>query len=192
MKKYSQNQIENIISELNDGAIVAVPTETVYGLAVKLDNQIAIEKLINLKDRDYNSGKIFTMMLSKISDIKKYAILNDKSNKIVKENFPGELTVILPKNPKFINSYFDKFNTIGIRIPNHKFLLELLEKAGPLIVTSANKKGQNAINSSDIIEKRLPEVDVLVEGQDSTGQASTILDLTTIQPKILRQGRLKI
>jgi Sua5/YciO/YrdC/YwlC family protein len=190
MRILEQDQFDEIIKALNGGLVVAVPTETVFGLAVKYDNNEAIEKLVSLKERDRDSTKFFTLMLSGIDEISKYGVSSGNADKIAKENFPGELTVVLRKNLDFANSYFDGFETIGIRIPKHDFMLKLLQKAGPLIVTSANKKGLEEALDSKAVEKDLPEVDVVVNGISGDHLPSTVVDLTTNNPKILRQGRV--
>jgi L-threonylcarbamoyladenylate synthase len=192
MKVLRQNQLDEIAQELDYGQVVAVPTETVYGLAVKFDDVAAIEKLAEIKQRDYNSGKVFTLMLADAKQIKRYALLNDEAKKVIAQYLPGELTVVLTKNPEFANPYFDDHQTIGIRIPDHRFMLELLARTGPLIVTSANEKGLIPALDSNSIEQELPEVDVVVEGEAGNQPPSTVVDFTTIEPKILRLGRVEL
>ena len=189
MRNLQQEQIKEVIEEINNGAVVAVPTETVYGLAVKFDNKIAIDKLIAIKERDSDSGKFFTLLLSSTDDIQKYATPGESATEIVNKHFPGELTVVLRKNPEFVNVYFDDCQTIGIRIPDHEFMLELLRGTGPLLVTSANRKGQTPATNSNSVEQDLPEVDVIVVGDAGNHPPSTVVDLTTDVPKVLRQGR---
>jgi L-threonylcarbamoyladenylate synthase len=192
MKVLRQNQLQEIISELNHSNVVAVPTETVFGLAVKFDDVAAIDKLAEIKQRDYNSGKVFTLMLADVRQIERYALLNDAAKQVVSKYLPGELTVVLMKNPEFTNPYFDDHQTIGIRIPNHQFMLELLGKTGPLIVTSANEKGLIPALDSDSIKRELPEVDIVVEGSAGNQPPSTVVDFTTVEPKILRQGNITL
>jgi L-threonylcarbamoyladenylate synthase len=192
MKILGQDQLDKIVEYLNNGVVVAVPTETVYGLAVKFDNLKAIDKLTKLKDRGFDSGKVFSLMLANIDDVKKYAILNEKAKEIIEKYFPGDLTVVLKKNPVFVNPYFDNYQTIGIRIPDHKFMIKLLQKAGPLIVTSANKKGLAPSLNSKLVGRELPEIEVIVSGKAGGRQPSTVVGLTESEPKILRRGRIII
>jgi L-threonylcarbamoyladenylate synthase len=192
MKELSQNQLKEIIHELNHSKVAAVPTETVYGLAIKFDDQPAIDKLIEMKQRDYNSGKVFPLMLADASQIERYALLNDAAKKVIAQHLPGELTVVLTKNPEFTNPYFDDHRTIGIRIPNHSFMLELLRQSGPLIVTSANKKGLIPALDSDSIKQELPDIDIVVKGTAGNQPPSTVVDFTTDKPKILRQGNITL
>ena len=162
-----------IISDLRAGKIVTVPTETVEGYAVALSSKQGIRDLMKLKDRDFNSGKIFTLVPESKEAIKKYATISEQAQKLIDQYIPGELTLILPKNPAFKNFYYDHYDTIGIRIPDHPLFPELLKENGPLILTSANKKG----GTPKSITGHLP---------------STIIDFTGKTPKILRQGNLKV
>lgn len=152
-------------------SILRVPTETVEGYAVPLSSETGIRDLMRLKDRDFNSGKIFTLVPESKEKIKDYALVSPLAKELIDRYFPGELTLILPKNPNFHHFYYDHYETIGLRIPDHPDFLKILEKTGPLILTSANPRGG--------VPKSL------------TGHLpSTILDLTGKTPKILRQGNL--
>ena len=192
MKYVSKGYIEDAKKALNRGDILAVPTETVYGLAVKLDNTAAIRKLLNLKNRQIDSGKVLTMMVADVDDIKKYALVNRKTMNLARHYFPGELTLILPKRRAFKHPYFDHFDTVGIRIPDHKYLLELLRSTGPLLVTSANPRGEAPCRDSKEVAKRLPMVDTVVEGESGGNIPSTVIDWTEEEPISIRQGGLLI
>ena len=192
MKYVSQGYLEDAKQSLNRGDILAVPTETVYGLAVKADNTAAIRKLLELKNRQIGSGKVLTMMLADVDDIKKYAVVNRKTMNLARHYFPGELTLILPKRRAFKHPYFDHFDTIGIRIPDHKYLLDLIRAAGPLLVTSANPRGEAPCRNSKEVAERMPEVDTIVEGVSGGNIPSTVIDWTEEEPVPVRQGGLLI
>ena len=163
-----------IIDDLLSDKIAAVPTETVEGYAVALSSEQGIRDLMKLKDRNFDSGKIFTLVPESKDAINKYALIPAQAKPLIDKYIPGELTLILPKNPEFKHFYYDHYNTIGIRIPNHPLFPEILEKVGPIILTSANPRGGTP--------------------KSITGhQPSTIIDFTDpAQPKLLRQGNLKI
>ncbi|MDR3125456.1 MAG: threonylcarbamoyl-AMP synthase [Candidatus Nomurabacteria bacterium] len=192
MKKFRQSQLGDIAAAIKRGAVVALPTETVYGLAVRFDDMAAVAQLAAIKERDYDSDKVFTLMLPAVELIKKYAVLDVKTENIISRYLPDELTVVLPKNPEFTNPYFDNRPTIGIRVPNHQFMLGLLALAGPLIVTSANNKGLIPALDSQSIERDLPEVDAVVEGQSGNQPPTTVVNFTTEKPTILRQGSVSL
>ena len=191
MNYLEQNQVAEVAAELNHGQIAAVPTETVYGLAIKHNDEPAIKRLIKLKNRTADSGKVFALMLANQNQIGDFAIENDLSKQLSQNHFPGELTLVLPKNPKFKNPYFNNFDTIGIRIPKHDFMLSLLKMTGPLIVTSANLRGEVPALTSDQAAE-LP-VDAVVVGQAGGGQPSTVAKVAGGgRLVILRQGDLVI
>ncbi len=190
MIELPQDNIEEIIISLNSNKVVALPTETVFGLAISLNSKLALEKLIKIKNREINSGKVFTLVPGSKESIKKYAIISETAKKLIENYFPGELTLILPKNPDFHHPYFDNFEKIGIRIPNHPLFRKILKESGPLLLTSANPRGESPALSSDEVKSRLPEIDVLVTGKSNNNPPSTIIDLTTKTPKIIRQGRI--
>ena len=162
-----------IITDLLSDKIVTIPTETVEGYAVSLNSEPAIRKLMKLKDRNFNSDKIFTLIPEDKTKIGKYCIISKAATRLVGDHIPGELTLILPKNPNFHHFYYDHYDTIGIRIPDHPLFQEILPQTGPLILTSANSRGGTPKSTTG----HLP---------------STIIDFTSKNPKILRQGNLVI
>lgn len=168
-----------IVAALKAEEIVTLPTETVEGYAVLLNSTLAIQNLIALKDRDFDSGKIFTMVPESPEAISKYALIPPAAQPLIEQYFPGELTLILPKNPAFHHFYYDEFEKrgqkigIGLRIPNHPLFTKILPFTGPLILTSANPRGGTPVSTTG----HLP---------------STIIDFTSTTPKILRQGNLEI
>lgn len=162
-----------IITDLLGGQIVTVPTETVEGYAVSLESEKAIRDLMKLKDRDFDSGKVFTLVPESIGAISEYAIVSQAAQLLVDAYFPGELTLILPKNPGFRHFYYDHYDTIGVRMPDYPLFKEILLQTGPLLLTSANPRGGTP--------------------KSITGhKPSTIVDLTSETPRIVRQGNLEI
>lgn len=192
MKQISQRDTAGVAKILKDGGVVAVPTETVYGLAVALDSEKGIKKLLEIKERPVGSGKICSLMLPSVASIREFAKISTREYNLALRYFPGELTMIFNKLDSFKHSYFDNFDTIGIRIPAHKYMLSLLKKTGPLLVTSANPRGESACKSDSEVKKRLPNIDTVVRGKSGNSLPSTILDIRDGEPKILRQGGLLI
>lgn len=162
-----------IITDLLSDKIVTIPTETVEGYAVSLNSELAIRKLMKLKDRNFNSGKIFTLVPENQTKISEYCIIPKTAEPLIEKHIPGELTLILHKNPNFHHFYYDHYDTIGIRIPDYPLFQEILPQTGPLILTSANPRGGTPKSTTG----HLP---------------STIIDFTGKNPKILRQGNLVI
>ena len=159
---------------MNLQTVTTVPTETVEGYAVALSSEQGIRELMKLKNRGFDSDKIFTLVPESKEAISKYAIISDLAKKLIDQYVPGELTLVLPKNPKFKNFYYDHYETIGIRIPDHPLFPKLLKENGAIILTAANPRGGTPKSTTG----HLP---------------STVIDLTNPDhPQILRQGNLQI
>lgn len=166
-------QAAKICASLKDHLVTTVPTETVEGWAVRLSDEAAIRQLMQAKDRGFGARKIFTLVPESQEAIAKYVLIPDRALPLIKKHIPGELTLVLPKNPKFHNFYYDHYATIGVRIPDHPLFSKILPEVGPLILTSANVKGGTP--------------------KSTTGhKPSTVVDFTGDAPKILRQGDLNI
>lgn len=185
---FKQNEILEVKKSLDNGDIIAVPTETVYGLAVIYDNEVAIEKLKILKKRE---DKAITMMIADKEQISSYGILSNLAKQIVSKYMPGEITLVIPKNKDFKNVFFDDFDTIGIRIPKHEFMLNLLKQTGPLLVTSANSKGEKPCLNSDEVSERLV-IDAIIVGNSGCNKSSTVVKIVDDNIEILRQGTVEI
>ena len=179
-----------IVKALKEGKVVALPTETVFGLAISLNSATALEKLIYLKRRDLKSGKVFTLVPESRDAIETYATVTRAARSFLKY-IPGEITLILHKNPEFSHPYFNHFSTIGVRIPKSSLFSTILPLSGPLLLTSANPRGDRPATDSETIKETLPKVDVLVTGKTPKGELpSTIVDLTGKKPVLIRQGSL--
>lgn len=193
MIQVSPEHTSDIVKALKGGQVVALPTETVFGIAISLNSAKALEKLIYLKRRDLSSGKVFTLVPASKEDIKDYAVLDKRTREYIGKYIPGEITLILNKNPEFSHPYFNHFTTVGIRIPASPLFDKILKETGPLLLTSANPRGDQPAISSDEVAKTMPKVDLIVEGRTREGKKpSTIVDLTGKTPKVLRQGDLKV
>lgn len=166
--------VSDFINILSSGNIATVPTETVEGYAVTLNSEQGIRDLMKLKDRDFGSGKVFTLVPESKDAISNYVIVPDSAKPLIDEYIPGELTLILPKNPDFKHFYYDHYNTIGIRIPDHELFKAIASTVGPVLLTSANPRG----GTPRSLTGHLP---------------STIIDFTNpTRPRLLRQGSLRI
>lgn len=185
----NEKEIDIVIDELNKENVISFPTETVYGLAVKYGSHKALDRLMEAKDRDYS--KAITLMLSKKEDIEKYAYLNKNALKIINTFMPGKVTLIFNKK-ETVDSYMTNGKqTIGIRIPDSSYVLNLINQVGPLLVTSANLSGQgNTTCPDEVLEQLDGRISLVVDGKTNNGIASTVIDLTKEEIKILRAGEI--
>ena len=176
--------------ELEAGRAVILPTETVYGIFAKALNQEAVNYIYELKRRPID--KALNLNVADEASIRFYS-KNYPSylSKLIHSFLPGPLTIILQANEKVPSWIHSGKSTVGFRMPAHPKTLELIRKHGPLVGPSANLSGHASGTKYEAIVK---EFDQLVPGFEDdaflTGQDSTILDISGIKAKILRQGSI--
>lgn len=182
-------KIQEIGQKLRAGEVVALPTETVYGLAVSLESRRGVKRLMALKERGVESGKVFTLVPEKVEDIAQYAVVDEWAERLIEKYLPGELTLVLKKNEAFRHFYFDNFASVGVRVPDFPIFTELLAWSGALLLTSANRRGEGVLGSLAEIAREFPEVEVVDTGMETLGRMpSTVVDCEA--RRILRAGRL--
>ena len=181
-----------IVEILNRGGVVAFPTDTVYGLAVRYDLKEAILKMKEAKQRP--ETKPFPMMVSSKAQIERVAVTDARSQKLIDQWMPGALTLVFKKRPEIDELVTNGFPTIGIRMPDDDFVLEIINRVGvPLLVPSANLSGQPSCTTSEEVLKQLDgRIDAVVLGESGASTASTVCDTTGDELKILRQGPIKL
>lgn len=185
------NELEKIVASLKKGGVVSFPTETVFGVACQFNDVEALDRLMEAKQRDYS--KAITLMLSRKEDIEKYAYVNDKVLQIADKFMPGALTLVLKRKESVDPLMTNNLDTIGIRIPDSAFVLDLIEKAGPLLVTSANLSGyENTSNHYEVLKQLDGRIDLVVEGESHGHVASTVVLMIDDEMKILRQGQITL
>ena len=185
LRKY---EIDEIIETFNEGKVVAIPTDTVFGLGCVFDSYDAYERIKEIKHRD--KDKPLPMMCNSLAMIEKVAYVDDKARKIIEKLTPGALTIILKKK-EVINDYFTNHkDTIAIRIPDDELLLTIMTRLDkPLFMTSCNMANEPNIESyREIYSIFSGLVDALVMENAKSDVASTIVDLTKEKIAILREG----
>lgn len=187
-----KNFLEDALKALNDHQVIAFPTETVFGLGVFYDDYQAYNLLNKVKNR--HEDKPYTMMLYDINEINKYADINKKYLPIIKKYMPGSLTILVKAKENVPNYVTHNTKIIGIRIPSNKEALDLLSFVKkPLLVPSANKADQKpALNDEEVKAIFNDEIRVIIPGKAVGGQASTIIDLTGEEIKLIRKGPIPL
>ncbi len=182
------SEIDVLVNSIKKGEIVAFPTETVYGVACQFNDVDALERLMEAKNRD--ASKAVTLMLSNINDIEKYAYIDEKVMKVAQAFMPGRITLILKRKESVNPLMTNNLESIGIRIPDSEFVLDLINRAGPLLVTSANiSGGSNTTTHQEVLKQLEGRISLVVEGHTSSAIASTVVDLRD-GVKILREGMI--
>ena len=187
MKRYKQNEIDELAQILKKDGVISVPTDTVYGICARMNSKKAHDNLITVKNRPAN--KLFPIMCADEEQIKNIAIVDEKAEKLIQKFMPGPITLILRKNPNLPEYINNGEPTIAVRMATSEILENLIKKTGsPLFMTSANQSGEPTCTSLDEIEKICPLLDGMMEGTVSFEQGSTIVDCTSEEIQILRQG----
>ena len=188
MNKIYQQALE----ALNNHQVIAYPTETVFGLGVFYDDQEAYQLLNQVKRR--KEDKPYTMMLSKVEDIDKYAYVDNKYQKLINKFMPGSLTILVKSKANVPGYVTHDTGVIGIRIPSNKEALDLLNYVKkPLLVPSANRADQSpARTCEEVVAIFGDEIKVVVPGQIESSEPSTIVDLTGKELKVIRKGPIPL
>lgn len=176
---------KKLTTSLEKGCIVALPTDTIYGLAVDGTNVEAVERLRRVKGRD---ERPFTFFISK-NKIERYARVVKR--KILEYFVPGKITLLMRKQEGVVlPSIVEK---VGIRVPEVNFIIKLLGVYDkPLAVTSANLSGHPPISSSTEIAEQFTEIALVVHGGALQSEPSTVLDITETPPRITRKGAVGV
>lgn len=189
MNKLSTN-VELAAQIIQDGGIVAFPTETVYGLGANALDENAVQKIFDAKNRPSNNPLI--VHISQESDLDKIIRhLPIKAKILINHFWPGPLTLILPKKRNVPSITSANLDTIAVRIPNHPVALKLIKKSGvPIAAPSANSSGKPSPTTAKHVQNDLGDkVDLILDGgQTDVGLESTVLDLTEEPPIIWRPG----
>ena len=189
--KYLSFNDEKALNIINEGHVLAFPTETVFGLGVIYDKKEAFDELVSLKQR--NPDKPFTIMISNIQEIAFFTDIDEKIRRVIDKYFPGEITLILKSKKTY--PWIDlNQGTVGIRMSALNELNEFIARIGkPLLVTSANISGQsplyNAEEVNDTFKENLKGI-VKLDNINSSNLPSTIVKIIDGKIELIRQGKI--
>ncbi len=184
--------IDHAADVIRRGGAVIVPTDTVYGICANALDAHAVTHVFNIKRRAFS--KPLPVFIHDIGVLRKFVYLDKKRERVLKEVWPGAVTVVLAKRPLLPSVLTGRKNNVGVRIPDSIVVLELLERlGGPITGTSANISGEEPSGKIEEILKRFkksePKPDlILYAGDLPDSPPSTVLDLTGPKPQILRMG----
>ncbi|CAP18361.1 Translation factor SUA5 [Candidatus Phytoplasma mali] len=175
---------------MKKGSLIIFPTDTIYGIGAKINDNEGINKIYKLKKRDFS--KPLSVLFADLSQVRHLVKINSTSRKLINYFWPGPLTLIL-KTTSFYKKK-NKENNLGIRQPKHPLALKLLKKHGPLKTTSVNISGFPPLNNYKVIrqiyEKKVDYI-FYSSNQNLSKLSSTVLDLQLNNNfKILREGSI--
>lgn len=196
MKIFSTDSkdIKQAAELLKAGKLVCFPTETIYGIGADATNEEAVKNIFTVKGRPN-----FNPLIAHVSSIEmaeKIAVFNDTAKAVVNKFWPGPLTIILKKkeNNNLCKAITAGLGTVAVRMPDTKSALELIEKLGKTVAApSANKSGKPSPTEAKHIADTFAEDEIagiIDGGRTEIGLESTILDLTSKTPTILRHGAI--
>jgi L-threonylcarbamoyladenylate synthase len=185
------NAISHALTVLQAGGLVAFPTDTVYGLAAATFSTAAIERLFAAKTRE--TAKAIAVLIGDLSQLDLITSgLTESARKLAARFWPGALTLVVPKHP-ILPVNISPYPSVGVRMPNHSFAIELIRRVGPLATTSANISGAaNASTPADVLTQLAGRIDLLLDGGICAGGVpSTVVDCTQDPPVVLRAGAVR-
>lgn len=186
--QYLNSQIDIVTQAIIDGKVIAFPTDTVYGLGVRYDNEDALNRLKQAKIRP--ESKPIPMMVSDLSQIEEVAYVNATAKLLIQKFMPGAFTIVLKKKEEIADYVTNGLATIAIRMPDDEFVLEIMNRLGKaMLVSSANISAEHSCrNGEEVLEQLDGRIDGIVMGESKSEIASTIVDATSEEVKILREG----
>jgi tRNA threonylcarbamoyl adenosine modification protein (Sua5/YciO/YrdC/YwlC family) len=182
--------VEVAAKALADGLVVAVPTDTVYGLAVDPFHPGASDRLYTVKQRPREVS--LPVLVADVDQALGLATAVPAAARVLMERFwPGALTIVIPRRPDLDADLGDDEATVGVRCPDHAVPLALCRAVGPLATTSANPhQEETPDNAQDVAALFGDQVAVVLDGGVCQGAPSTVVDCTGEDPKLLREGRI--
>ena len=184
--------IERVVSVLRGGGLIIYPTDTVYGLGCDITNSKALERIARIKNVKLAKAN-FSFVCNDLSHLSDYIKQIDTPTfKILKRALPGAYTFILPGNNNLPKAFKNK-KTVGIRIPDNNIAREIVRVLGnPIVSTSIYDEDDLIEYTTDpelIFEKWQNKVDLVIDGGYGDNLASTVIDLSTEEIQIIRQGK---
>lgn len=187
--------IQRVVDCLQDGGIVVYPTDTVYGIGCDITNQQAVEKILRFKDINQKKTNL-SFICYDMSHVSSYVRpLDNGIYKLMKHNLPGAFTFILNANSNVPKLFRSNKKTVGVRIPDNKIVREIVRRLGnPILSTSVKGFGDDDeveyIREPEFIEERHSHIaDIVIDGGLGGYEGSTVVDCTSGDYEILRQGK---
>lgn len=184
-KANTENSIEIFKRASASSEPVIFSTDTIYGIGAPLSDIKANEKIFDIKGRE--KDKPFPVLISSVKQLDKIAVIeNEMQKKVIERVWPGPVTLILKARPD-LNSLFTMNGTVGVRMPDKKWLRELIDYTGALSATSANRSGVDYVNDENFIINNFSDlVNFYVIEQNSSISSSAIIDISQDTYKIIR------
>jgi L-threonylcarbamoyladenylate synthase len=183
--------LDAALDALDEGLVVGVPTDTVYGLAARIDRPSGVGSIFRAKGRP--SGLALPVLVGRSRQARTVAGSWPRSASMLAARFwPGALTVVVPVDPALGRHLGGDGKSVGLRLPRQKLLQALCRRAGPLATTSANVHGTPPCTTAEEVRRTfgIREVALVIDGGTCDGAPSTVVDCTVAPPACLREGAI--
>jgi tRNA threonylcarbamoyl adenosine modification protein (Sua5/YciO/YrdC/YwlC family) len=188
----NQKHIQQIVDVLKSGGIIIYPTDTVYGIGCDITNQKAVEKIAQIRGIKLKDAH-FSFICQDLSHLSSYSIpIENNVFKMLKRNLPGPFTFILKANNNVPKLFKSNKRTVGIRVPDNNIIRTIIAELGnPILTTSVYDASEEMyISDPEIInEKYKNKVDIIIDGGFCGLEPSTVVDCSSDEITILRQGK---
>lgn len=180
--------IAQVARSLQDGGVIAYPTDTTYGIGCSIFNKKGLERIYQVKQRD--KRKPFSFICSDLAEVSRYARLSNMAFKAMKRCLPGPYTFVLEASREVPDLLTTRQKTVGIRIPDNRVCMAIVQQLGaPIVTTSANLSGEEPVGDPYEIQRRFGGgLDLVVDGGLLTTDVSTVISMIGDRPEVLRQG----
>lgn len=180
-------KIQRAAQALQQGEVIVYPTDTVYGMGCGLGHKRAVDRIYHLTNKD--ESQLLTLVCADLSDIARYAVVENAQYRLLKRLLPGPYTFILPATREAPKMLVSKRKTVGIRVPGHPVTHALVAALGtPLISTSASYSGEEPLNDPSEIVARFKGIELVLDAGYCGVVPSTVVDLTGPEPVVVREG----
>jgi tRNA threonylcarbamoyl adenosine modification protein (Sua5/YciO/YrdC/YwlC family) len=183
-----QRLIARVVDCLRNGGIIAYPTDTTYGIGCSIFNKKGIERIYRMKQREHK--KPFSFICPNLSEVARFARVSNTAFKILKRYLPGPYTFVLEATRDVPDLLLTRQKTVGIRIPDNRICLEIVQMLGsPIVTTSANLSGDEPTGNPGFIDDIFGhQLDIVVDGGILTKEVSSVVNLVNDTPEIIRAG----
>ena len=180
--------INKAVEILKNGGVIIYPTDTVYGFGCDIFNKDALKRIYDIKNEA--GTKLFSFVCPNLKNISKYAKVSDYAYKSMRHLLPGPYTFVLPAAKEVPKKLWTKRKSVGIRIPDHQITITLAEEMGnPIISTSVTyRTGEIILDPYEIQSVFNHKVELMLSAGALTGKPSSIVDLCTDKPEVIREG----
>lgn len=187
----NQKEIDKVVKVLQDGGLVVYPTDTVYAIGCDALNVRAVERICQMKGVNPQKSNL-SIICYDLSNLSEYAKVSNAAFKLMKKHLPGPFTFILPTSSELPKIYKNR-KEVGIRVPDNNITRTLVQSLGNPILTMSIRDEDEVIEYTTdpelIHEKYEHQVDIVIDGGFGGLEASTVIDCTTDNFEIVRQGK---